>query len=243
LGSFPAESGSALGNSLVRYHGLMAGIEKSAYAVMFSRSAPWILSVHQQAVQAFSALSAGNAQMLAIVRKYPDFQRHLDELRKQWTVDDFVHGDMKWDNCLIQSSGKDGLFVRIVDWELADFGDGAWDVGAILQAFVSHWVLSIPCSNELPARMEVDFARCPLEKMQPAIRAFWSAYQAGEKRARNWPAFLRRAIQYAAARMIQTVYEHMHQSPHLTPSALGLLQVSLNMLHRPEDAQRHLLGL
>jgi hypothetical protein len=245
LGRFPTETAAALGCSLRRYHGLMTQVEKSAYAVMFSRIPPWILSVHQQAAQSFNAISAGNSQMLAVIRQYPDYQRHLDVLRDLWRVDSLIHGDMKWDNCLVEPSfgQPEAGRLRIVDWELADFGDAAWDVGAIFQAYVSFWILSIPFSMETPVNLLAERARYPLKSMHPALQAFWQSYQTGGSPEADWPGFLERSVKYAAARMIQTVYEHMYQAPQLTSSALALLQVSLNMLHRPTEARQHLLGL
>jgi outer membrane protein assembly factor BamD (BamD/ComL family) len=79
--------------------------------------------------------------------------------------------------------------------------------------------------------------------MHPAIRAFWRAYWNGAGLDPAEASFLERCVKFAAARMIQTVYEHLYQSVQLTPSALALLQVSLNMLNRPSEARECLLGL
>ena len=62
--------------------------------------------------------------------------------------------------------------------------------------------------------------------------------QLDEKAAKAW---LERSVMYAAARMIQTGYEYMYQSPQLTASAVCLLQVSVNILKRPAEAIEHLL--
>lgn len=56
-------------------------------------------------------------------------------------------------------------------------------------------------------------------------------------------ACLERSAKYGAARMIQTVYEYMFRSPQLTPNALCLLQVSMNILQQPREAIEHLLAL
>ena len=244
LGQFPTRTGTALGQTLRRYHALTPEVEKSAYAVMFSKVQPWILSVQNQAFPAFNELSAGNSQLIAVMRQYPDFQRHLDGLREGWRVDSFIHGDMKWDNCLVENSAKDPgkVHLRVVDWELSDLGDGAWDVGAIFQAYVSAWILSIPFPVEMPVDLTLR-ALYPLESMQPALGAFWRAYWNGAGVDSGRAAFLDRSVKYAAVRMIQTVYEHMYQSAQLTRSTLALLQVSLNMLNRPAEAREQLLGL
>jgi hypothetical protein len=79
--------------------------------------------------------------------------------------------------------------------------------------------------------------------MQPAIAAFWNAYVTARAAEMEPAALLERCVTYGAARMIQTVFEAMYASPALTPHAVMLLQVSLNVLESPQDAIRELYGL
>jgi hypothetical protein len=80
--------------------------------------------------------------------------------------------------------------------------------------------------------------------MQPAIRSFWRAYV---KRRGTGPGesreLLRRAVRYAAARLIQSALEQMQLRSRLTGNVVCVLQVSLNILQRPEEALTLLLGL
>jgi Ser/Thr protein kinase RdoA (MazF antagonist) len=247
LGRFPVEVGELLGATLGRAHAqVQVPPPQTPGLEVFPHAVPWILSVHTLAAAHFERLSAANAQILAIVRQYPEFQAALDALRARWTVDGLMHGDMKWDNCLVHpdAARPGGLALRIVDWELADFGDVGWDVGAIFQSYLGAWILSMPVHEPASADALVDRAARPIESMQPAIGAFWRRYLevrgAGGARAGE---LLVRCVQYAAARMIQTAYEHMTYAPSLSAGSLRLLQVSVNILTRPHDAIRGLLGL
>ena len=184
--------------------------------------------------------------MFSIVRSYPEFNETLDELRDKWRFDSLIHGDMKWDNLVVsvaEENGK-GESVKIVDWELADIGDARWDVGAILQSYLSFWILSIPPNAEANAEQLERLAQYPLEPMQPAIRAFWKTYiatrQIGNEEGRQ---LLESCVKFGAARMIQTAYEYMQYSPQISASALYLLQVSLNTLKSPKEAISDLLSL
>lgn len=87
-------------------------------------------------------------------------------------------------------------------------------------------------------------AKYPIEMMTPAINEFWRTYTSAthlHDAARK--ALLVRSVSYGAARLLQTAYESMCQSSHLTPQTIYLLQLSLNVLSDPEEATEVLLDL
>ncbi len=249
LGQFPAEVGGLLGRELGRAHCVVPDAAAQTPGMeAFPRAVPWILSIHAVVSTQFDRVSAANAQILSLVRQYPEFGAALDELRAGWHVDGLIHGDMKWENCLLVPMPTDAegpaLALKIVDWELADFGDFCWDAGAVFQSYLSAWILSMPQHDEASAEKLVGQAGHSLDAMQPAMARYWQCYAqaralSGERRA----AMLRRCVQYAAARMIQTAYEHMSYASSLSMGTLRMLQVSSNILTRPADAIRGLLGL
>ena len=103
----------------------------------------------------------------------------LDGLRSEWVGDTLIHNDIKGDNILV--SVEAGVKVRLIDWELIQIGDAAWDVGAVLRDFLNYWLLSVPLSGDLSAEQMLAGARVPLAKLHPAARAFWQAYRASAK--------------------------------------------------------------
>ena len=257
LGSFPVEVGVGMGRILGTYQREMAErLREGARSSAFARRVPWILSLHQLNANLFGQLSAANTQVLNIVQRYPDFQQTLDGLRERWRFDSLIHGDIKWDNLMVSGGGRDGgggegagqaggeIKLRLVDWELADFGDACWDAGAVFQSYLSFWVFSMPAVAGVPAEQLVGSAQHPIEKMQPAVRAFWKTYVEtrglSDAEAR---AALELSVSYGAARMIQTAYEYMFYSPQITTNALYLLQLSLNILKSPREATASLLAL
>lgn len=261
LGSFPVEVGAQLGRILGTYQRDMGErLREGTKSQSFARRLPWILSVHQTSADLFGSLSAANAQVLGIIQKYPDFQQTLDTLRQGWRFDTLIHGDIKWDNLLVSvsnadsaspdsagggaSQADDGLKLRLIDWELADFGDPLWDAGAVFQSYLSFWVFSMPAAPGVPAEQLAQSAQYPLEKMLPAVRAFWKTYsQTRGLGEAETSAALELAVSYGAARMIQTAYESMFYAPQITASALYLLQLSLNILKSPNEAVSRLLAL
>ena len=259
LGSFPVEVGVQLGRILGTYQREMGRrLRDGAKSNAFARRVPWILSLHQLNQNLFGQLSAANTQVLNIVQSYPDFPATLDRMSAGWRFDSLIHGDIKWDNLHVTLGGEESeeggeaqpegaageMNLRLIDWELADFGDACWDAGAVFQSYLSFWVFSMPAVAGVPAERLVGAAQFPVEKMQPAIRAFWKSYVEtrglGGEEARD---ALERSVTYGAARMIQTAYEYMFHAPQITTSALYLLQLSLNILKSPREATASLLAL
>ena len=247
LGRFPLEVAALLGQVLGTYH-RQAGSESKSDRQdgMFPKMIPWILSIHQQSAYQFNPLSAANSQLLRIVQQEPEFHQALDTLRNQWQFTNLIHGDMKWDNCIVynETDQNNKLCLKVVDWELADLGDGYWDVGAIFQAYLSFWIMSIQIKEGAPPEQLIDLAQYPLEEMQPAIREFWKTYaETLNLKGSEEQESLQRSVKYGAARMIQTAFEYMYYSPQITPNVICLLQASINILTKPEEAIRHLLDM
>jgi aminoglycoside phosphotransferase (APT) family kinase protein len=247
LGAFPVEMAEAMASALGSYHRQTRDkLANLPEASIFPKMTPWVLSIHLQQPTWFQSLSAANAQLLEIVKKYDQFATTLDKIRGHWNHSALVHGDIKWDNCLVQPSSEANgkLQFKVIDWELADLGDPLWDAGAVLQSYLSYWILSMPIWPG--ARAEEFIAKSPhsLSAFQAAIRAFWNRYReaAGIPGAERKEA-LARSIGYGAARMVQTAYEALTYATQINLNATYLLQVSMNILLEPEEATTELFGI
>jgi hypothetical protein len=62
----------------------------------------------------------------------PDFR----ELHEQWRPDTIVHYDLRDDNILFPRGPGRECPVRLIDWELAGFGDPCYDVGYLIGQFL-----------------------------------------------------------------------------------------------------------
>lgn len=237
LGAFPAEIGALLGRGLGTYHGEAGQRLAERAGPLFAGRPPWILTVYD----AQTGFSGGNAQLVEVLRRYPEFQTLLRALHDDWAPNALIHGDMKWDNCIIgEVDGAPAL--RIVDWEVADVGDPAWDVGAVFQHYLAFWIGSMPSAAAVDPEAFVSGAAVRIDDMHPAIGAFWRAYV--ETRGLiAVPGLLRRSVRSAAARMVQSAFEQLYTADRLHNTAVALLQVSLNMLRDPDGAATDLLGL
>ncbi|MGH7505239.1 MAG: phosphotransferase family protein, partial [Longimicrobiales bacterium] len=185
----------------------------------FPRQPHWILSLHELPVQYLRFESQGTWQLVQAVRSNKEVGRVLTSVRTEWQADTLIHGDLKLDNCLVLPEPAAGGRVRIIDWELADVGDAAWDVGSVLQAL---WVPPMLRSGEGG------------EPAFEAACAFWSAYaQRRGYSAEASAAALRRAVRFGAARMVLSAYESMFNQPAMHGYTWQMLTQAVALFDEP----------
>lgn len=234
----------AVGAALAAVHGVQ-GAGAGGSGVPAERIDPaWVLAVHRLDRSALTCMNAASLQMVRMLQRFQAVCELLDALRTDWATESFIHNDVRWDNLLLVSRPQSRKAeVKIVDWELAGWGDPCWDVGAVFVDYLVLWLSSTPITGEAPLAGFAEHARFPLSAMQPALRAFWRAYvrrrRLGPEAAR---ARLARSVRLCGARLIQSVYEQLQISPLLTGNLVCQLQLSWNLLAGPEEAVR-LLGL
>ena len=242
LGTFPIEVAAMLGRTLGSYHRHKdQDVAADSDLAIFPRGLPWILTISELPEQHQSAAAS---ELVRMIKSDGEFGKLMTALRPGWRTKDLIHGDMKWDNCVVyQDSDATGQCLRVVDWELADFGDACWDVGGIFQSYLSFWAVTLRAAPGDTAERIATSGPYSLDAMQPAIRTFWHAYAGhlglNPSSEREW---LDQSLRYAAARMVQTAYEHAVNATSLTAEIVRLLQMSFNILNRPRDAARDLLG-
>ena len=167
----------------------------------------------------------------------------LQRLSSEWKATTLIHFDLKYDNLLVVAS-PEKTTIKIIDWELAAWGDPGWDVGCIFGAYLGSWLFYMPIMIGIPADWSLELARYPIERLQPAIRTFWASYVRGmQLSAIEANQLLFQAVKYSAARLVQTAYEAMEAASQLTTGTVGALQVGMNVMKRPGDAIRTLLGI
>lgn len=245
---FPIGVAAALGRALGVFHTAFRGCSPGDHRWLagLGAHAPWILWVHKPGPDILERISPANLQTLKILQKEPRLSSRLDDLRRRWRVESLVHNDVKGENVLVRAGDGEasGPDVRIVDWELVQFGDPAWDVGAVFHDFLLFWIASMPLSATRTPEQMLEEAQYPLTAMQPAIRACWREYRRTcALGADDAAGLLSRAVGYAAARLIQSAYERAHGAVALPNQSVMSLQLAANILADPDAALLHLLGI
>lgn len=242
-GRCPVHVGAALGHALGALHRLPPSHLGAEFRQTAGRR-PWVLGCHRPTLGLLQAVSAPHVEIVKTVQRHHAFCAALDRLAREWQPLTVIHFDVSLDNCLVPTRSARGWQLKLIDWELAAVGDPSWDVGSAFSSYLAFWLLSIPMPGTVPPDRAVLLAQHLLAPMQPAIRAFWRSYAAqrrfGGPEAREC---LLRAVQYCGARLVQTAFEELEVTSDVTGAIVWLLQLSLNVMQRPEIAAAHLLGI
>jgi tRNA A-37 threonylcarbamoyl transferase component Bud32 len=200
---------------------------------------PWPLNVDTAGYGFLSAYGNLGAQLAQAIQETPGLTAGLTALRANWQYDSLTHGDMKWDNCLLR-----GEELVVVDWELADLGDGAWDVATILKEYIASILINRAMRESARARNTPEPAEITLDTTRPSLSAFWKGYAAG--RGLSGPAadlYLDRAVRFTAGRLVVAVLEYCTFAKDLDPTAKLMLDYARRILEYPQIAAAQLAGV
>jgi aminoglycoside phosphotransferase (APT) family kinase protein len=209
-------------------------------------SRPSAMTLHRPRIRAARDSSPACLELIRILQNTDGFDRSLDAVRRSWQVGAFIHRDVRFKNFLLSAPvrGMRNSDLKLIDWELACFGDPRWDIGSALGNYLSLWLESIPYTERADVADATQLAKRPLSAIQPAIAACWRAYVAGRGLAGEAAdRILVDTVGFAATRLVQSAYEFAQGALRLTTASVMHLQVALNMLTRPEDTVAHLYGL
>ena len=215
-GGCPPALAAALGRVLAALHAVAPDAEE------LRRDAPWVLALHRPPLEALRYFSEASVELVKRLQADAPLCLALDELREGWVPLALVHRDVKWANCIAHpapgAASSRLTRVKLVDWEMAGWGDPAFDVGSA-------------------------FSDC-VAGSRPAAGALWSAYvRAARLDAGAAAALLTRAVRFAGARLVQSAYEYSQEATVLSDRVVGTLAVARELVLAPAAARVSRLGL
>jgi len=237
-GHFPRIPARILGRVLAGLHRLPADeVEGRPPGV----DPMWGLTLPEPPHELLLDLSVGAQDLVARLQGSDALCDLLDGLRSAGSDGALVHGDLRWENCLAVPAPGSRRRTRLllVDWELAGRGAAGFDVGTVLAEYLRSWVGSIPIVDPGDPGRLVARAGHPLRRMRPAIQAFWSAYGLANPQRPT----LRRVIELAAVRVLQSAVERAQGLARSSAHVVTLVQLADNMLRHPDEAAMGLMGL
>ena len=216
-GACPPALAAALGRALAALHAVAPDEQQ------LRRDPPWVLALHRPPLEALRYFSAASAELVKRLQADAPLCLAMDELRDGWAPLALVHRDVKWANCIAHPAqgGRSSRLTRVklVDWEMAGWGDPAFDVGSA-------------------------FSDCVGGGPGPAAGALWSAYvRAARLDDAAAAALLTRAVRFAGARMVQSAYEYAQEATVLSERVVGSLAIARELVLAPAAARAARLGI
>ncbi len=234
----PVAIAHALGTALAACHLAFRGrLHEVPDAFQSQRKIPWMLNFRTPPPDA----TKGSLAFLEFLEHQTTLFEMMNRLASQWQRDGMIHGDLKWDNCVVYPDEKGTLRLKLIDWELCDIGDSRWDVGGVLQEFASQALLVNRIDSYASAE-EVFAKTCDLILIdQPSISVMWQSYF-GALSVPVSKDFLLQCIEFAAARLVVSAYEWTCLEDGLHPQAKTLLLLAQAVKLNPQRAAEQLFG-
>jgi hypothetical protein len=238
--TFPTSLGRTLGHGLATCHVEMGkGLRFGSSPLPLQRQLPWILRPGQLDRYGSVDQSPAQAKVVDLAQRLPELAAHLERLANGWQPNGVIHGDIKCDNCLVVGAAQR---IALVDWEMADGGHLAWDVGGMIQSYLWHWISSMQVLPGMAMDEAVSTAALSIDEICCFLAAFWHAYQETlDLPPPSRRRFVELSMQYAGARMIQTAFEALDENAMLEARSVLLLQSAANLMASPAQAVEWLL--
>ncbi len=242
---FESLVGQAVGEVLADLHGLPAPVIDQSGGPWASR-APWVLHAHRPRPATLRHVSPADVEVIKLLQGSVPMREGLERLRLVWRQDGFIHGDLRWENCIVapDPGSYSGVTVRLVDWERASPGDPCFDLGAAAAEYLRSWLSSVAEGSPADLEHVVRSADAPFEAMTPELRSMWQAYahrrQLDATARRNT---LARFLPFVAVRLIVSAFEQTQDNERLTSEVVLTLQAAENLFAWPWQAIARTLAL
>jgi Ser/Thr protein kinase RdoA (MazF antagonist) len=211
---------ATLARTIATLHG--AGARDAGNGLLAVRR-PWLLDLPSGPLPPFAAANPAAVAAAGELRAQPALMAVVEGLAGEWRPCTVIHGDVKWDNVLVRRRPDGAWRLWLVDWELAGWGDPAWDLGGIVEGIVTG------------------FAAEP-GTVAPLVRTVVGAYRdAAPPELAPHPESLVRAV---AARLVQAVVQvaATGDSEELAALRRRLLELAAVLAADPEHWGRVLVG-
>lgn len=195
--------------------------------------------------QVFQVTPPECLQFFRLYQRFPALSTAIIDLGKSITPGCLVHHDLKVNNILIDLDWtKPGsTVIKLIDWERADWGDPAFDLGCLIGSYLEIWLDGLPIGDSLSINQSLQLATTPLELLQPSLFGIVQSYLAGFPAitiAR--PDYLDRVIQFAGLALIQRVESNIYAKRTFDNRGIVIMQVAKQLICTPQAAMNTLFG-
>ncbi len=224
--------GSAVGTAVGTLHRDGSGLVGSASDAIPSA----VYSAARAGPSFLRLLSGAGIDLLRVLQGAGGLCAHLDRLAQSRRRDTFVHGDLRFENVMVERySSSSAAGIRLVDWEFAGRGDAREDVGAFVGGCLDAWLGSIPPIPGLSPAELIGRATWPLAAARGTIGAALRAY-ADVRGIEDTDALCVNCFEFAAVRLVHLAFEAAAETEDMCVDHVLRLQVAANILADPGGA-------
>ncbi|HLP91821.1 MAG TPA: aminoglycoside phosphotransferase family protein [Nostocaceae cyanobacterium] len=248
---FPSEIAAAIGNFLGTIH--RDTFNQQEYEKFlssqsdnrkFSQISVLIQGLERIEPEIFGLVPNEGLKFFALYQRYDSLGSAIASLSDAVTPSCFTHNDLKLNNILLSNNWQNSdFFIRLIDWERADWGDPAFDLGTLISSYLQLWLGRLVISSSLSIEESLRLAITPLELLQPSITALTQAYlQTFPEILKHRPDFITRVIQFSGLALIQQIQAMIQYQKSFGNTGIAMLQVAKSLLCRPESSLPTVFG-
>lgn len=204
---------------------------------------PFIFNLYKPHPSRLSYLGGGGYYFIKHLQNQQDIMLIFNKIPNIWNKNALIHGDIKLDNFIVLDPvNKESTNIKLVDWEMLQFGDTAWDLAGVFNDFMFWWIITMPDNKS--AEEMIKNARFPFYKLHPAINIFWETYcKTLELSAEENSNLLKKVMLFTGFRLLQTSFEIASKFNTMPSIAEVFLNLGKSIIRKPEFSQENLFGI
>lgn len=201
--------------------------------------------------EVFSSICADGIEFLKLYQRHTDLDHAIEQINVAFEPCCLIHNDLRLSNILLHSQKMSNKgnpsqesLIRLIDWECCQWGDPAFDLGALVAGYLELWLESLVVSKAISLDTALRLATIPLEKLQPSLIELIRAYQENfPEILSRYPTFLCRVMQFAGVNLIQKIQAKIEHHQPFDNRCICMLQVAKSILSTPEQSILSVFGV
>jgi aminoglycoside phosphotransferase (APT) family kinase protein len=239
---FPLQTAAATGRLLASFHQAFRDISKDKLPFL-NEELPFVFHLHRPHPRVLATYGQGGYELLSTIQQDEALTRQWEAAKQSWEVNSLIHGDIKLDNIIVLPDNENGdsSNVKLVDWEMLQYGDLAFDIAGAFQDYIFLWLIMTPDGES--AEEMIKKVPFPFSTFHPALNTYWEAYSSASALSNEAAAtLLSRSVLFAGLRCLQTSFEISNKFDHIPAIAMILFNLGSSIIKDPEKAGAMLFG-